>query len=957
MNFRQIAPQLFAPLVLGALGVVVLIALDIAERGFGAWAMGLAPYAAGAAGIGVVGGGAAFALKRWQDKRRMAAQAQVNAKVASGPTLVVLPRPDWKRVEISKVALWNRLADILSEHVAFELTGNEMDSFFTLHAAEGTIDDVITQMGVEWINVERRPLGNTPDPATARPGESVCWIELTPTSGETAITPVGDDPLLAVMTYLAGLPDTSRGFLQIVARPDAAHRAALRHKADQLRVARTVEGQTNRSYQAYLRAETQKQKGESKEIEGRLESSFFSVTIRCAIFDPDPKLAGARAQKLAKVVAGQFKATNPMKLSKEQRDPSPLQKRALGTTGIWADDELASLAHLTGENALDLLPSLRTASAVNLPPSRAMIIPADARRARICGAVPEAGGSGAAWIQFGTNFNAAGVLREVGTQKKSFQKHTLVVGTTGSGKSTYLTSLSAQAFDLGDTVIIAEPHGDLCQDAMKALHFNHLHHLCVIDLNSEFAPCIPLMSMGLDAGFDVARRMVENAIRDSEPASWDQAIQMRTIISNAIKVVLDAERGGASLVSLQRFLTVHEAEYRRAVLARVSDKRLEEKIWWEKDAMPQMEAEKGGGDFRKSVSAAHKRIGALLDDGRFRRVLALPPLGPQINIKEMLGGGRMVLIPLNAAEIGKPLDKMFGMVMMDMVRTAFLSRTDREARPQAFVIFDETAAMADSSGMAEFISDFVAQLRKFGASGVFATQSLEQLTPDVRKELEGNTNNKVVLLVQGKGDSRMAVDILSSDRIKETDVTRPPKWHGFVKAIADDAPQPACLVKMLPPVTLADPGRDSLTLPNVERVSLSAETRRVMELAKGAHNPKNEDSADAAIAALWAMDDAAFFGTVEEIVAQNRYIAAGLLNNPRFALSAAREAELRQSVDDEKKIEDEIKVVCGRKVSGLLYGLQWWARESYAKRLRYGRRGERRPQPSKEKEGETEALL
>ena len=732
MNLRHIGPQLFAPLAMGALGIVVLVALDIANQGFGAWALGLAPYAAGAVGISVVGGGAWLVWSRFDSQRRMAAQAEANAKVASGPTLVILPRPDWKRVEIGKVALWNRLADILNEHIAFELTGNEMDSFFTLHAAEGTIDDVITQMGVEWINVERRPLGNTPDPAQAHLGENVCWIELTPSNSDVSITPVGDDPLLAVMTYLAGLPDTARGLLQIVARPNAGHRATLQYKADQLRVAKTVEGQTNKSYQAYLRAETQKQKGESKDLEARLESSFFSVTIRCAIFDADPKLAEMRAKKLAKVVAGQFKASNPMKLSEVERKAEPLQKRAMGTTGIWADNELAALAHLTGENALDLLPSLRTASAVNLPPARAMLIPTDARRARIGGPT---GGNGAAWLQFGTNINAAGVVREVGTQKKSFQKHTLVVGTTGSGKSTLLTALSAQAFDMGDTVIIAEPHGDLCQDTIKALHVNHLHRLCVIDLNSEFAPCIPLMSIGLDAGFDVARRMVENAIRDSEPASWDQAIQMRTIIGNAIKVVLDAERGGANLISLQRFLTIHEAEYRRTLLARVSEKRLEAKHWWEREAMPQMEAEKGGGDFRKSVSAAHKRIGALLDDARFRRVLALPPLGPQINIKEMLGGGHMVLIPLNAAEIGKPLDKMFGMVMMDMVRTAFLSRTDREARPQAFVIFDETAAMADSSGMAEFISDFVAQLRKFGASGVFATQSLEQLTPDVRKEL------------------------------------------------------------------------------------------------------------------------------------------------------------------------------------------------------------------------------
>ena len=54
-----------------------------------------------------------------------------------------------------------RLADALphDEHVSFELSGNDVDSFFGLHASSEGLRASFTQIKAEWSGVQSRPVG------------------------------------------------------------------------------------------------------------------------------------------------------------------------------------------------------------------------------------------------------------------------------------------------------------------------------------------------------------------------------------------------------------------------------------------------------------------------------------------------------------------------------------------------------------------------------------------------------------------------------------------------------------------------------------------------------------------------------------------------------------------------------------------------------------------------------
>ena len=109
---------------------------------------------------------------------RRARWAAIQERVAAGPTLLLLPRSDWRPVAPDKVNLWARLADALphDEHLSFEIAGSETEACFAVHGSEEGVRAALTQIKAEWPGVQRRPAD--PDPAAVPEGWFVFWVEL-----------------------------------------------------------------------------------------------------------------------------------------------------------------------------------------------------------------------------------------------------------------------------------------------------------------------------------------------------------------------------------------------------------------------------------------------------------------------------------------------------------------------------------------------------------------------------------------------------------------------------------------------------------------------------------------------------------------------------------------------------------------------------------------------------------
>jgi hypothetical protein len=249
-------------------------------------------------------------------------------------------------------------------------------------------------------------------------------------------------------------------------------------------------------------------------------------------------------------------------------------------------------------------------------------------------------------------------------------------------------------------------------------------------------------------------------------------------------------------------------------------------------------------------------------------------------------------------------------MFMQMVATAFLSRTDRSQRQQAVVIIDEFAGMAGGTAgggeVAEIVDVILREGRKFGASQILATQSINQLSPEVKKNLQVNTNTKVVLLVSDVDDARDAANILGSDLISDVDIRSMPKFHGYVRAMVNKSPKPPALLQMLPPMSLAEGTATAHPFP--EKPLVSDAWGKVRELASTAIDPMRPACADAVVRFLREVDETTWLQIVADAGSWNRYQSAILFAEP------AREPD---------------KIERAKKISRLNYGLPWWLREAH----------------------------
>jgi hypothetical protein len=298
----------------------------------------------------------------WRWKLRLAKKRAVLDRVASGPTIQLLPRADWKAVPTDDNQIWARIASALppGEHISFEICGNADQSYLALHGSKEGVSAAITQIVAEFPGLFYRPLAE-------EQGGAIYWIELSPASLERAVLAVGD-PLRAVLLEIASLRH-DRGMVQIIARRNTNARWMLRRKAF---AARDEELESNGMRALRTR--------EAKELEVRAQDEILDCTVRVIGISKDHSAAQRIAHRLAIAVSSSFGPENPLRPVRQGADARPVIRREPGQMQVWAARELAALAHLPDRDAIQLAPRLLHAPARYLPADPEMRY--DARRHR-----------------------------------------------------------------------------------------------------------------------------------------------------------------------------------------------------------------------------------------------------------------------------------------------------------------------------------------------------------------------------------------------------------------------------------------------------------------------------------------------------------------------------------------------------------------------------------------------
>lgn len=409
-------------------------------------------------------------------------------------------------------------------------------------------------------------------------------------------------------------------------------------------------------------------------------------------------------------------------------------------------------------------------------------------------------------IQLGTR-EIWGKETLVGLQHTDARQHTYIIGKTGSGKTTLLRNMILQHLYLGHGLALLDPHGDLADELL-----DHFPPSRADDL-VYFNPGDLEFPIGLNLLANVApdeRHLVASGIVAAFKSIWRDSWgpRMEYILHNALLALLDCQN--TSLLGVNRMLT--DAEYRAWVVRQVNDPFVRE-FWTEEFA---------GYDarfVREAIAPIQNKIGQFLMNPPIRNILG--QVKSKIDFRFLMDTGRVFIANLSKGKLGADKANLLGSLLTTQFQLAAMSRADLpEAGRRDFYLFiDEFHNFTTDSFAA-----ILAEARKYRLCLTLSHQYLDQLSPEVRQAVFGNTGTMISFRV-GHTDAELLAKEFTNTFIPAQFVELD-RYHIFIRLSENGVASTPFPAKTLSGIETRHGRRNKLILSSRDRYS---QRRRCIE--------------------------------------------------------------------------------------------------------------------------------
>lgn len=341
----------------------------------------------------------------------------------------------------------------------------------------------------------------------------------------------------------------------------------------------------------------------------------------------------------------------------------------------------------------------------------------------------------------GINYHL-GVKRNVTLNDSQRIRHTHIIGATGVGKSTLITSLFLEDVKHGNGCVIFDPHGDTVDDIISRIPTNRLQDVILIDPSDfEYSFSINLLSAKTEVEKIVLSSDLVEAFR-RHSTSWGD--QMTSVLANAINTFLESSVGG-TLLDLKRFLV--DGSFRKEFLKSVNDENIH--YYWknEYDLLK-----------RGSTIPLLTRLDTFLRPKLIRNILSQKE---GLDFNEVLNGKKILLIKLSQGLIGEENSYLLGTLILSKIYQVAQARQSiaSQDRNPFYVYLDEFQNFITPS-----INGILSGARKYGIGLVLAHQELNQIKDsDIYNSILSNANIRICFRLGDSDAKKMESGFSSFD--------------------------------------------------------------------------------------------------------------------------------------------------------------------------------------------------
>ncbi|GHO93591.1 hypothetical protein KSF_036390 [Reticulibacter mediterranei] len=481
------------------------------------------------------------------------------------------------------------------------------------------------------------------------------------------------------------------------------------------------------------------------------------------------------------IASGAYFLPKQIKATEARRLISPEIKRP----GYGWHQGLAKSRHLIGVDALAALWHMPSSSVL---PELALV---EQRRSRTLLMSPELARLSEGYPPIGYSEHG-GYKLPFSLNPQFFTLHTLIGGKSGEGKSTFMEHIARDAMAQGGLVLI-DPHGDLCEHALRSVPDDRADDVVLIDLSD------PTASTGINPLDITLGRNRDKAISDllkTLSKIWEEAwgprmenafeMALRTLFeANRVLVAQDAQEGPHQQYTILDVLPILTNEnFCHAILQQIQDDYLHR--WWR--------------EYYEPMTLMQQRdvvIPVLSKVAKFEGIIARRILGQSVstvNFTQLVAERKIILLKLAKGVVGADVAAIVGATLLGLIQLTMEEQGSKalEERVRLPIIIDEfqTIAGADYGALAE--------LRKYGATFFLATQSLEYLQKldEVLLPMVLANVKQLVVFHMSAQDAETLCEELG---VEQEDITNLNMYSCYVKLASGSRRQPTFSLNVSPP--------------------------------------------------------------------------------------------------------------------------------------------------------------
>jgi len=318
--------------------------------------------------------------------------------------------------------------------------------------------------------------------------------------------------------------------------------------------------------------------------------------------------------------------------------------------------------------------------------------------------------------------------KDIKMKRDDRRRHMYIIGQTGTGKSSLLSSMAIQDIQNGEGIGMLDPHGDLIDDVLSKMPKERIEDVVLFD-PTNLDRSVGLNMLEYDARFPEQKTFIVNEMINILDKLYDLrqtgGPMFEQYTRNALMLLMDDPNDVYTLMEIPRVLA--DTEFRKRLLSKC--KNILVKEFWEK------QAEQAGGDaaLKNMVPYITSKFDNFISNDYMRPIIGQTK--STFNFREIIDGKKVFLVNLSKGRLGEINSSLLGLIITSKLSLAAFSRVDipESERKDFYLYMDEFQNFATKT-----ISIILSEARKYRLGLIMSHQFIAQLPEEIRDSVFGN---------------------------------------------------------------------------------------------------------------------------------------------------------------------------------------------------------------------------